>query len=465
MTTDFYTSGISLPLNEAAIKPDKQYRSGIYKQLVRAYLQILYLGTPYVKEKKQLKYIKISNFVAMMALIASVVYMALSIIMGNLLLLSVLSCLFPISIGTLYLNKIGKLDLSRVGFIIPVSILLYIAALIVGPYADSEYFLLIAVILPFLIYDIDHIKLTSICIILPLVLLLSYPYVEPFFAPYHLSPSYQHIISIVNIPMEVILCVAGLYLFAYYSRKTELELEASNQRLTVQADELTRSNADLEQFAYVISHDLKAPVRNISCFMNLLAAKHDIKLDQEATEFVQFALSSSKRLGRLIDDVLAYSRIGRNLSAPVPVDLNDLVNTIKYETVSKSEMPKAIIYIDRKLPVVHNVHSTLMYHVFQNLIRNGLKFNKSEYPEVNITWQESKDRYTFALADNGIGISQEYKKEVFQMFKRLHAENVYDGTGIGLAICKKIIESYKGNIWYESDGQSGTTFYFTIPKV
>ena len=127
-------------------------------------------------------------------------------------------------------------------------------------------------------------------------------------------------------------------------------------------------------------------------------------------------------------------------------------------------MPNAIISIDRELPIVNSVHSSLMYHIFQNLIRNGLKFNKSEYPEVNISWDETEDSYKFSVSDNGIGISQKFAKQVFQMFKRLHAEDVYDGTGIGLAIAKKIVENYNGEIWYESDGEHGTTFCFTIRK-
>jgi len=232
----------------------------------------------------------------------------------------------------------------------------------------------------------------------------------------------------------------------------------------VQTTELKRSNADLEQFAYVISHDLKAPVRNISCFMKLLSTKHGITLDAEAKEFVEFALTGSKRMERLIDDVLAYSRIGRNLSAPTPVNINDVINTIKYEIDGKHEMPNAIISIDRELPIVNSVHSSLMYHIFQNLIRNGLKFNKSEHPEINISWTESEESYKFSVADNGIGISQKFAKQVFQMFKRLHADDVYDGTGIGLAIAKKIVENYNGEIWYESDGEHGTTFFFTIRK-
>jgi light-regulated signal transduction histidine kinase (bacteriophytochrome) len=234
--------------------------------------------------------------------------------------------------------------------------------------------------------------------------------------------------------------------------------------MTLQTNELKRSNADLEQFAYVISHDLKTPVRNIACFMKLLANKHSDSLDAEAKEFVDFAVTGSKRMERLIDDVLAYSRIGRNLSTPTPVNVNDVINTIRYELESRQDAPEARINISGTLPIVNGAHSSLLYHVFQNLIRNGLKFNNSSYPEINIACHETEQFYMFYVSDNGIGISKKYSAQVFQMFKRLHNESEYDGTGIGLAICKKIVELYNGEIWYESDESTGTTFYFTIRK-
>jgi light-regulated signal transduction histidine kinase (bacteriophytochrome) len=264
--------------------------------------------------------------------------------------------------------------------------------------------------------------------------------------------------------MEVGLGISAIFQFAYYSRKTELELESSNQQMMLQTNELKRSNADLEQFAYVISHDLKTPVRNISCFMQLLSNKHAVSLDTEAREFVDFAVNGSKRMERLIDDVLAYSRIGRNLSTPTPVNVNDVINTIRYEQEGKQDTSYATINITNELPIVNSAHSSLLYHIFQNLIRNGLKFNKSEHPEINISFQDTEQFYVFSVADNGIGIPKKYAAQVFQMFKRLHNENEYDGTGIGLAICKKIVEHYNGEIWYESDGSDGTTFCFTIRK-
>ena len=268
----------------------------------------------------------------------------------------------------------------------------------------------------------------------------------------------------VSIVLQFILIITSVYQFVFYNRKAERELETSNAQMMMQTSELKRSNSDLEQFAYIISHDLKAPVRNISSFMNLLVNKYGTTLNPEAREFVEYSQTGAKRLERLIDDILAYSRLGTNLPKPIPVNLNDVVSTIRFESHDRLVAINGKININKELPVVNNVHSSLMYHVFQNLINNGLKFNKSAMPEININWTNSLNYYTFTVSDNGIGISKEYSATIFQMFKRLHNENEYDGTGIGLAICKKIVEYYHGEIWFESEEGKGTMFHFTIRK-
>jgi light-regulated signal transduction histidine kinase (bacteriophytochrome) len=268
----------------------------------------------------------------------------------------------------------------------------------------------------------------------------------------------------IGIVVQFCLAIGAIYQLVMYSRKAENELESSQVQMSFQTNELKRSNSDLEQFAYIISHDLKAPVRNISSFMNLLVNKHGNSLNPEAREFVDYSRNGAKRMERLIDDVLSYCRIGTNLPNPTPVNLNDVVSTVRFELSDKLKAADGMVVISKELPVVNNVHSSLMYHVFQNLITNGLKFNKSEKPEINVFWTNSLNYYTFSVHDNGIGISKEFSDTIFQMFKRLHNENEYDGTGIGLAICKKIVEYYNGEIWFESETGKGTTFHFTIRK-
>ena len=167
---------------------------------------------------------------------------------------------------------------------------------------------------------------------------------------------------------------------------------------------------------------------------------------------------------RLIDDLLSYCRMGTNLSQPSQVNLNDTISTLKIELSDKLNATNGSIIVSKELPIMNKAHSTLMYHVFQNLITNGLKFNKSGKPEIDISWSETPEYYTFLVKDNGIGISKDYSKAIFQMFKRLHTENDYEGTGVGLSICKKIVEYYHGEIGFDSEIGKGTTFHFTIRK-
>jgi light-regulated signal transduction histidine kinase (bacteriophytochrome) len=167
---------------------------------------------------------------------------------------------------------------------------------------------------------------------------------------------------------------------------------------------------------------------------------------------------------KLIEDMLAYSKLGRNLPPAHPVDVNDIVKTIEFEMRDKLSAEGQKIVVAQKLPLLHGVHSSMIYHVFQNLITNGLKFNKAHTPTVTIDVQDADSNYVFSVSDNGIGIPMEYKNKLFQMFKRLHTDSEFQGTGIGLAICKKIINFYNGEICFESQNGKGTTFYFSIPK-
>ena len=464
MITDFYNSNIDYRSGVLPGKTSKENLIPLSEYIADAFNELLNMGTGYISERKHVKYIKISNFVAMTSFAASLVYLLLSIVWVNVLWFMAVNTLLLTSVAVLYLNKIGRVNASRLLYLVSVNSLLFFTALIVGPYTHAENFLLVAVLIPFLIYDLEKVNRIVIGVTIPVVCILSYPYLEPLLGDYHLTYAQQNIMRNIGVPMEAGLAIVAVFQFVYYSRVTELELEASNQQLILQTTELKRSNSDLEQFAYVISHDLKTPVRNISCFMKLLSNKHAISLDEEAKEFVEYAVNGSKRMERLIDDVLAYSRIGRNLSTPTPVNVNDVINTIKYELEGRSELDEASINIVKTLPIIDSAHSSLMYHIFQNLIKNGLKFNKSGHQRVDISWTDSEDYYVFSVADNGIGISKQYTAQVFQMFKRLHNENEYDGTGIGLAICKKIVEYYNGEIWYEGKEGEGSTFYFTIKK-
>jgi signal transduction histidine kinase len=459
-----YDNTVDFNLTDKTSEYSEKVKANEMNPVLSVYESLLNLGCDVISEKNQKKYIRICNFITINTFVGSLVYLTLAILWEKWFWLNSVLALSLTCLLVLFMNGYGKTNLSRLTFMVGVNLLLFLNALFMGPDAKAENFFVLAIIIPFLIYDISEIVYVFSGIAIPVVFIYSYSYFQSFFTGYNLAHNQQVLLSEIGIVVQFLLTLAAVYQFVLYSKKAEKELEVSNQQMSLQTSELKRSNSDLEQFAYIISHDLKAPVRNISSFMNLLVNKHGPNLNPEAREFVEYSRSGAKRMERLIDDVLAYCRIGTNLSKPTPVNMNDVINTIRFELHDKLNTNHGSIIINKELPVVNNVHSSLMYHVFQNLVTNGLKFNKSDKPEITIYWTNSLNYYTFSVHDNGIGISKEYSATIFQMFKRLHNENEYDGTGIGLAICKKIVEYYHGEIWFESETGKGTTFYFTIRK-
>jgi len=235
------------------------------------------------------------------------------------------------------------------------------------------------------------------------------------------------------------------------------------KKLAERAFDLMRSNSDLEEFAYIASHDLKAPVRTISSFSQLLERKYGKLLDGDAKEYLSFVVNGTNQINQLIDDLLQYSRISRRRGELEEVDFNQLLQIVQNNiTISIRENNVQIIVDD--LPTL-NANYLNMIQLVQNLISNAIKFRKKEVdPIIEITVQEDEHNHIFRIADNGIGIDEEYKNKVFAIFQRLHNKDEYEGTGIGLAICKKIVERHKGRIWFTSKLNRGTNFYFTLPK-
>jgi len=226
-------------------------------------------------------------------------------------------------------------------------------------------------------------------------------------------------------------------------------------------EELLRSNKELEQFAYVASHDLQEPLRTISSYVQLLQSRYQDKLDQDANEFIHFAVDASERMRNLINDLLTYSRVTTQPKILSDVDCNQIVKHIVDSFASRENNKTKFIISD--LPVI-KADQLQMAQLFQNLISNAVKFNKDKTPQVLISARQQNHHYLFSVKDNGIGISPDYKEKIFVIFQRLHNRIKYPGTGIGLAICKKIVELYGGKIWVESKEGEGSTFYFTIRK-
>jgi signal transduction histidine kinase len=238
------------------------------------------------------------------------------------------------------------------------------------------------------------------------------------------------------------------------------ELEKANNSLALQTNDLERSNAELEQFAYVASHDLQEPLRMVTGYTQLLAKRYGDKLDQNANEYIDYAVEGAKRMQRLIHDLLDFSRIGTRGKKFVPADCQAIVTeTLRILQPAIQESGANITY--DSLPTVMGDESQLL-QLFQNLIGNAMKYRDSKPPVVQVSCKQESEHWLFSVRDNGIGIDPQYANRIFVIFQRLHARDEYPGTGIGLAVCKKIVERHGGKIWVESKLGKGATFYFTM---
>lgn len=241
---------------------------------------------------------------------------------------------------------------------------------------------------------------------------------------------------------------------------TELKLAKNELEETIL--KLFKSNKELEQFAYIVSHDLKEPLRMVSSYVQLLQKKYKDKLDSDANDYIYYAVDGAKRMNELIEGLLDYSRVLTKEMIFEEVDLKKIIDEVLINLKFKIEEKKAIIKIKSDLPIIKANKINIM-RVFQNLIENGLKFCKDK-PILEIFSEKKDNYYLFGIKDNGIGINNENRDRIFEIFQRLHSRNEYEGAGIGLSICKKIIERHNGKIWVESEGEGkGSTFYFTIP--
>jgi PAS domain S-box-containing protein len=242
----------------------------------------------------------------------------------------------------------------------------------------------------------------------------------------------------------------------------------ASEELARYAAELERSNAELEQFAYVASHDLQEPLRMVASYMQLLAKDYAGRLDEEADEYIAFAVDGAKRMQRLIDDLLAFSRVGTRGRQFGPVNCNDVLeDVLRSLKLAIEESGAAVTY--EKLPTILGDRGQI-HQLLQNLIANAIKFCGEDPPVIRVAAAhqrvgegEEGPGWLFAVRDNGIGIDPQYAERIFVIFQRLHSRAQYSGTGIGLAICKKIVERHGGRIWVESAGSGGATFYFRLP--
>ncbi len=239
-------------------------------------------------------------------------------------------------------------------------------------------------------------------------------------------------------------------------------VETARATLEAQTRELERSNADLEQFAYVASHDLQEPLRKIASFCQVLDRRYRGRLDERADQYIEFIVDGAKRMQLLINDLLAFSRVGRRVAGREEVDTGALVRSALRGLSEAVEEAGAVVEADG-LPVV-NGERALLLAVFQNLIANAIKFRRDDPPVIRIAARPDGDMWEFTVEDNGIGIDPEFGERVFVIFQRLHTREEYEGTGIGLALCRKIIEYHGGRITLDPEYRDGTRFRFTLPR-
>jgi signal transduction histidine kinase len=239
------------------------------------------------------------------------------------------------------------------------------------------------------------------------------------------------------------------------------EVDAARIALEEQTLELQRSNRELEQFAYVASHDLQEPLRKVASFCQMLQRRYSGQLDERADQYIHFAVDGAKRMQQLINDLLEFSRVGRLSTPQVEVSLTDCLSTALSNLEAAREESDAEVTWD-DLPTVLG-EAALLTQLLQNLIGNAIKFRGSQPPRIHLGVRADGDVWEFSCTDNGIGIEPEYADRVFLIFQRLHPKEVYSGTGIGLAMCKKIVEHHGGRIWVDLAREGGATIRWTLP--
>ena len=237
--------------------------------------------------------------------------------------------------------------------------------------------------------------------------------------------------------------------------------DSLEEKVKIRTEELAKSNSELANFAYVTSHDLREPLRMITSFLQLLERRYKDQLDQDANDFINYAVDGSKRLNDMITDLLEYSKLTRIEPTFTKVNLNKVLDDTLINLVIPIEENNVIITYDR-LPTVNGDENSLLM-ILQNLIGNAIKYHGQKQPKIHISAVKEKTQNVISIKDNGIGIKPEHLKRIFKVFQRLHRHDEYPGTGIGLAIAQKIVQQHGGNIWVESEYGKGTTFHFSIP--
>jgi len=278
----------------------------------------------------------------------------------------------------------------------------------------------------------------------------------------------KHLFSIL-VPILFLAAVIGIWYLrrevankTNYLQKEIQERKQAERALKKTLADLKKSNADLEQFAYVASHDLQEPLRAVIGFLQLLQSKYQGQLDEKGQHYIERAVKAGHRMQRLIGDLLKVSRVNTPNTSFEPADLTKIVEEILEHLQSTIKEKNGVVTYS-KLPTL-TVDRNQIQSLFQNIISNSLKYNENLKPTIEIGYEDKGQAPCFFIKDNGIGIAKEFHGKIFMIFQRLHARQAYSGSGIGLALCRKIVQRHQGKIWVESESGKGATFYFTLPQ-
>jgi signal transduction histidine kinase len=421
--------------------------------IFKFYARLSQLGIDKNTPEKLRKHVLLANSTNLTTISLIVPYTFLFYYLGLHKLAILLCAVFFLFSFYLYLAYKKHYFSSRTLMIVSMNIILGSYGIAIGKESDIHFLYFVFFTLPFLVYDLKNYMLIAVCCLSSVIpfLIILFGTVGPFVSMDIYS------LKVISVAMTLVtfgwILLNKLYLINA-NRMAGEDLKESNRLLQSR-------NRDLEQFAYVASHDLQEPLRTVASYVELLDKQYSSSFDGNGRKYMDYILQSTYRLKNLIQDLLDYSRIGRNYRLQ-KIDMKLLV----HETIADLEQlvaeSNAAISVSN-LPEAEG-YSTDIKMLVQNLIVNALKFRRpEESPKVNVTYERVDGFWKFAVSDNGIGIEPQYRERIFIIFQRLHNQTDYEGNGIGLAHCKKIIEMHGGSIWADSNYGEGSTFYFTLP--
>ncbi|HWB64936.1 MAG TPA: ATP-binding protein [Chitinophagales bacterium] len=403
------------------------------------------------------------NLAVLFALCTALIYLLPAIIYSSITAGLLAICLAGFGVS-FFNNHNGKYASAANLFLCSLNLLVLSLSVFLGLKTGVNEFFYIAFASPFLVFNFNQRKQIMFWALVSVTMFVISGSLSVYF-PATAIPSFGlQVISLLNTWLMFAFIALGLYTLVARNQALQNKADLISKDAALEKEQLLRARQDLEQLAYVISHDLRSPVRNIASFMKLLNNRLQKSGEKDVLEFVDLSRSGADKLSKQLDDVLVYCRINRNLPAVTEVDIADSVRMVELEMAEKLKQRNACITIERTLPKLTGVHASLMHHFIHNLVANGVKFNDSTRPEVRLNYKLDADGIVFSISDNGIGINPGFEEKLFHLFRRLHTADQYEGSGIGLALCKKIIGHYNGKIWYESAAGEGTTFYFSLGK-